>query len=106
MIEEVLEQIKIAEEKANSRREEADKYLMDRAKQSEQECDAILSDAQNSIKSLKAQAKLDCAKKCDNLYNEVISAAKTDAEIMYNAKLDKIEQLAQDIVRKVLNGNL
>ena len=105
MIEQVLEEIKQAEEKALKIRTEADERVAFINKQAEESSARILSDAEEAVKAKKALYKVRTAEKVDKLYNEVIDSANRDVEALYNSKTAKIEELANEMVGKVLNGD-
>ncbi len=105
MIEQVLEEIKQAEQKAENIRFEADSLASSIGKQAEEKSSSILSCAEETVKKEKALSKARTAEKSEKLYNEIIAAAKIDVEALYNSKTAIIEKLAEEIVGKVINGD-
>ncbi len=105
MIEQVLEEITIAEKKAAEIRLAADEYATRKNKEAEEKCDSILKEAEASIKELKKERKQATAIKVEKLYAEVLLVAKNDADALYSSLSQKINKLSDEIVGKVINGN-
>ncbi len=105
MIEQVLEEITIAEKKAAEIRLSADEYATRKNKEAEEKSDSILKEAEASIKELKKERKQATAIKVEKLYAEVLLVAKNDADALYSSLSQKINKLSDEIVGKVINGN-
>ncbi len=105
MIEQVLEEIKLAEEKAAEIRLSANEYATQKSKEAEEKCDSLLKQAEASVKELKKEYKVSTAKKVEKLYAEIIATAKNDSDALYNSLLQKINELSDEIVGKVINGD-
>lgn len=105
MLEQVLQEIKVAEKKAEEIRVIADSYALQKNKEAEALADQIKQQNEAEIKSLKARYKEDTNKKADVLYDGVLEKARVDADALYQTKQPQINKLADEIVGKVLNGD-
>lgn len=105
MLEQVLEEIKLAEEIAATVRREADEYAAAKNKDAEAFAANSLKQAEETAKNMKKEYKASILREEDKLYNEVLSSAKNDSDALYNSLTEKINALSDEIVGKVLNGD-
>ena len=105
MIDQVLQEIKLAEEKAASIRAEADGFKAEKAVQQEEDCTKILSDAQKRAKEIRLEAKQGALKDADAMYDEAMALANGGVQALLKEAQPKIEELSAWLLEKVLNGN-
>lgn len=105
MIEQVLEEIKLAEEKAAEIKKAADDYASAKNKEAEETANNLLKNAEETVKSMKKEYKAKTVLKENELYKEVLQAAKRDSDALYGSLTSKIDKLADEIAGKVINGN-
>lgn len=105
MIEQVLEEIKQAENKASEIKSQADDLVTEIGKKAEEKVSSVLADAEDTVKREKALGKVRTAKSVEKLYDEIIATAKADVETLYNSKTADINELADEMVGKVINGD-
>lgn len=105
MLEQVLEEIKIVESKADETRKFADDYASTKNKEAEETANALIKNAEETVKAMKKEYKATTAVKENELYAEVLQAAKNDSEALYASLTSKIDGLANEIVGKVINGD-
>lgn len=105
MIELVLEEIKLAEKKASDIRAEGDSYVASKNKEAEALSSDIQRETELKVKELKKIYKENLTAKENALYEEAILSAKRDAEALYSSLSSKINEIADEIVGKVLNGD-
>lgn len=105
MLEQVLEEIKSAEEKAAAVRREADEYAAAKNKDAEAFAADSLKQAEEAVKNMKKEYKARILREEGRLYKEVLSAAKNDSDALYNSLTEKINALSDEIAGKVVNGD-
>ena len=105
MIDQVLQQIKICEEQAAKIRLDAEESRQARIKEGEQKAASIMLDAQARLQESKRQHKQDLLVECDALYKGIVEDAKNQADALYKNASVNTEELAQDIVKGIINGN-
>lgn len=105
MIDQVLTEIKLAEEKATEIRQKADEEAKQINKQGETEASLIVTAAEEKAKEIKKEYKLKTAQKVDKLYAEVLKDAEEDSDALFQSLQAKINQLSDEVLKKVLNGD-
>ncbi len=105
MIEEVIKEIKVAEEEAAKVKKEAEEFSAQLSKKSETDCLDIISRAEAMVKLAKKAGKAEALKASDEVYDQAIEKARGEAEDLLKKVDDKIERLSKKIAESIVNGN-
>lgn len=106
MIDEVLNEIKKAETKAEQILDDANENSLKILSDAGDKAETIIKNAEQSCKDYKKTALENAEKTADKQYTDTLNSAKTDADSLHNKLSGKITELSKEVFGGIVNGNL